>query len=123
MTDPKSVQNGGKAPVLFTYDFLQLEDTLLNHARRFEDYESTVERFGGVDMSRYVSADCGHVAADSEPEACEELFYRYNMDRPEGYRGRSMSVSDVVILYNENENPTAKTVWFCDSIGFRKLEG
>ena len=34
-----------------------------------------------------------------------------------------MSVSDVVILYNENENPTAKTVWFCDSIGFRKLEG
>ena len=85
MTDPKPVQNGGKAPVLFTYDFLQLEDTVVNHARRFEDYESTVERFGGVDMGRYFSADCGKVTADSEPEACEKLFWKYNEgERPEG---------------------------------------
>ena len=108
----------------YTYIFLQLKNTDENHLRRFEDYESTVEHFGGVDMDRYFTADDGLVEADSATEACENLFWKYNRDeRPDGYTGRSMSVSDVVILYNENENPTAKTVWFCDSIGFRKLEG
>lgn len=109
--------------MLFTYNFLLLKDTVENHYRRFEDYDTTVERFGGVELDRYFSGDCGQVEADSERDACEALFWRYNSDeRPEGYTSRSMSVSDVVILWNEDTDPTEKTVWFCDSIGFKRLE-
>ena len=107
----------------YTYIFLQLKNTEENHLRRFEDYESTVEHFGGVDLDRYVSADAGLVEADSATEACENLFWKYNRDeRPDGYTGRSMSVSDVVILLDDSVEPPEESKWFCDSIGFKRLE-
>lgn len=47
-------------------------------------------------------------------EVLESLFVKFNLDFPSDYRGRSMSVSDVVVL-NENGKQQA---YFCDSFGF-----
>ena len=48
----------------------------------------------------------------------EEVYYIFNMAHPEGYRGRSMSVSDVV----EIQTPEGSSFYFCDSIGFQPIE-
>ena len=122
---PAPAQKKEERPIRFTYILLQLKSCEENRLRLFEDYETTVERCGGVELDRYVSVDIGRVEAVSEREACEKLFTRYNApgERPKDYTGRSMSVSDVIRLYDDSERPTKQTVWFCDSFGFRKLEG
>ncbi len=47
----------------------------------------------------------------------DTLYSRFNTDPPEGFFGRSMSVSDVVIL---NRGDTCQA-WFVDNIGFTPL--
>ena len=49
----------------------------------------------------------------------EDVFQMFNINHPEGYRGRSLSVSDVVeIVEAEGVEPS---FYFCDSIGFKKV--
>lgn len=106
----------------YTYTFDQLRGAPEAADRLFLSYESTVRQFGAVDQSRYFTADFGVVEAENETEACERLFRAYNSDvRPAGYDGRSMSVSDIVTLWDNDREPPVKTVWFCDSFGFVQL--
>ncbi len=50
--------------------------------------------------------------------ALEDLFLRFNADeKPEGYTGHSLSVSDVIALKNDG----AVSYHYCDSVGFREL--
>ncbi|MGN8963376.1 DUF5688 family protein [Bariatricus sp. HCP28S3_D3] len=74
-----------------------------------------------VDPSNYEKVYSGSVPAldgNGNPaetsEVLESLFEKFNLKHPADYRGRSMSVSDVVVLH-ENGRDTAH---FCDSIGF-----
>lgn len=48
----------------------------------------------------------------------EEVYHIFNMVYPEGYQGRSLSVSDVV----EIQTPEGSSFYFCDSIGFKPIE-
>ena len=50
----------------------------------------------------------------------EDVFAKFNWDHPEGYRGRSLSVSDVVEIIDSAE--VEPGFYFCDSIGFKKVE-
>lgn len=48
----------------------------------------------------------------------DDIFERFNIDRPKDFRGHSLSVSDIVVL-NDGENVTAH---FVDSISFEQLD-
>lgn len=49
------------------------------------------------------------------PGSLEDLFLTFNTKRkPKNFRGHSMSVSDVVV--------TEDGAFFCDSVGFRKID-
>ena len=50
----------------------------------------------------------------------EDVFAKFNWDNPENYRGRSLSVSDVVEIIDGAE--VEPGFYFCDSIGFKKVE-
>lgn len=107
----------------FTYTFDQLRDIDENAHLVYLNYQSTVENFGQIDQSRYFTADYGVIEAGSEKAACEKLFHMYNSDAiPAGYTGRCMSVSDIVNLWDYDNEEAPKTSWFCDSCGFVKLE-
>ena len=54
----------------------------------------------------------GHVS-----EKLELLYYQFNNDHPEGFKGHSLSVSDVVALKQNG----AVTCHYVDSFGFQKL--
>ena len=76
----------------------------------FMGFEFT-QRHGGVDPTEYELVFEGEVEATH----LETVFYIFNTysEMPAGYRGRSLSVSDVVV--------TEDGAFFCDSFGFTKL--
>ena len=82
----------------------------------FLNYEN-MERFqGSAELRSEIydkvfegKVDCG---------ALEEVYQMFNLDHPDGYRGRSLSVSDVIEVVGEEKS----TFHFCDSIGFREVD-
>ena len=47
----------------------------------------------------------------------DSLYTKFNVERPENFKGHSLSVSDVIVVNDEH----GKTAWFVDSFGFTQL--
>ena len=47
----------------------------------------------------------------------EDIFTKFNLDRPRNFRGRSMSVSDIIVMYINGE----KTTYYVDGSDFARL--
>lgn len=86
-----------------------------NRNYSFMDYEWAKEHGFNLD-------DYKEVYKDDLPNPSEELdysniletlFYTFNIDRPEDYKARSLSVSDIVILGEKK--------FYCDSFGWKEL--
>lgn len=67
-----------------------------------------------------VPADIYDCVFDGEVDAdnLEKVFMIFNENHPEGYTGRSLSVSDVVEVKTESE----RAFYFCDTFGFKEIE-
>jgi len=61
-------------------------------------------------MSDYVPVWRGTIESETVDGALEELFLIFNVDHPAQYCGRSLSVSDVVLLDNKP--------YYCDRLGW-----
>jgi hypothetical protein len=79
----------------------------LNHLERLQ---GTAE----IDSELYDKVFEGSVRC----ETLEDVYCVFNIGHPSDYRGRSLSVSDVVEIKNEDGN---STFHFCDSIGFQEI--
>ena len=82
----------------------------------FLNYEN-LERFQGPAALRSEIYD-KVFEGEVECGTLEEVYQMFNLDHPDGYRGRSLSVSDVVEVVGEEKS----TFHFCDSIGFRDVD-
>ena len=73
-------------------------------------YEYTVLHGG-------ITADSNELDIDGDlpAQTAEDVFRIFNLEHPNGYRGRSMSVSDIVWMAGIG-------YWVCDSIGFRQIK-
>lgn len=76
----------------------------------FMNYEFTMEH-GGIRESTYELVFDGEL----DVKRLENIWYIFNREHPKGYRGRSMSVSDVVWAEGLG-------TFFCDSIGFKPIK-
>lgn len=70
----------------------------------------------GVDSEIYDKVYEGTIDGSS----LEDVFCTFNFSRPVGFKGHSLSVSDVVEVIQSSE--TEPGFYFCDSIGFQKVE-
>ena len=52
-----------------------------------------------------------------EGMSLEDIYTRFNIDRPADFTGHSLSVSDVVVLHQDGEN----TSHYVDSVGYREI--
>ncbi|MDD4495049.1 MAG: YodL domain-containing protein [Eubacteriales bacterium] len=83
----------------------------------FYGMEDLMELKGGeeIDSSIYDAVYSGVVECSN----LEDVYRMFNLNHPDGYRGRSLSVSDIV------EVKSAKDVdpgfYFCDNFGFQKI--
>ena len=58
-----------------------------------------------------------YTATLEEGTSLEDIFTRFNIDRPEDFKGHSLSVSDVVVLHQNGEN----SYHFVDSFGYKEV--
>ena len=110
---------------------LKEADLLLGTRRTFGIYQirdgSTGENYAFMNMSSIESHGMQIKKEDYElvyvgelfgNMSLDDIFEKFNIDRPEDFRGHSLSVSDTVVL-NDGENVTAH---FVDSISFEQLD-
>ncbi len=69
-----------------------------------------------LDGSIYDCVFSGEVDCNS----LEDVFQKFNIDHPDGYTGRSLSVSDVVEIVDAET--VDKGFYYCDNVGFSKVE-
>ena len=67
-----------------------------------------------IDLDDYKVAYEGELEYPEMPNALEELFEIFNIRRPEDFKGRSMSVSDIVEVDGKN--------YYCDAAGWVELK-
>ena len=96
----------------------QIDPDRDQHRVMFESYDRLVEWQGNskIDASIYGKVFEGTV----EEDTLEGVFQMFNVDKPDGYSGRSMSVSDVIAVRHPDEGKTE--YFYCDSIGFRQID-
>ena len=81
---------------------------------RFIDYDTLLERFGEPDPANYAVVYDGQV----ETNDLEEIYSMFNIGkRPTDYTGHSMSMSDVVELYDD----AGSEFHYCDRTGFQQI--
>lgn len=80
---------------------------------KFIGYDEMVQNFGEPDPAHYRLAYDGQV----ETNDLEELYAKFNTEQPPGYDGHSLSMSDVVELYDE----TGSSFHYVDRFGFREI--
>ena len=80
---------------------------------KFIGYDELVEQFGEPDPENY------QVVYDSEVETndLEELYAKFNLDYPPGYEGHSLSMSDVVELYDDS----GSSFHYVDRFGYKEI--
>ena len=69
-----------------------------------------------IDSSIY---DCVF-SGDVDCNNLEDVFQKFNIDHPDGYTGRSLSVSDVVEIVDAET--VDKGFYYCDNVGFSQVE-
>lgn len=81
--------------------------------QKFISLEETLEKFGEPSPEDYRVAYDGQLGTND----LEAIYTRCNVDHPPGYEGHSLSMSDVVELYDES----GSEFHYCDRFGFQQI--
>lgn len=102
------------------YRIYQLKGDEKYHGIRFED-RATLQKSGiqlGINDYNFVyKGNFNDVEGDSFDNKLNTLYDRFNFEQPEDFKGRSLSVSDVITIKN-GKNESA---YYVDSIGFTDI--
>lgn len=101
-------------PVKSNYEIYQLKSGDENHDIRFEPLNQLAERGIKPNFNNYDKVYEGSISGGAVDEKLDDLFVKFNSERPEDFKGHSMSVSDVVVLDS--------TAYYVDRVGFQPLK-
>ncbi len=101
------------------FEIYQLKKSDDNIYIRFEPLERLAELGQKPDFSNYNKIYEGDMSAvtvrgDTVGDKLEAMFVKFNLDRPEDFKGHSLSVSDVVVMDDK--------AYYVDSVGFQPLK-
>ena len=94
----------------------QIDSNKDNGKLKFLNYECTIKRTRGMIASD--SYSCVYIG-EVECKGLEDVYRKFNVDKPDSFKGHSMSVSDIVEVVESDEIESG--LYFCDSIGFKKV--
>ena len=102
-----------------TYKIYQLHDTPEYHSIRFSSMEENKnENLNINDYDLVYQGNISDFNSDFGSEyLLEEIYRKFNIDRPEDFKGYSLSMSDVVVTEINNE----QKAYYCDRIGFQEM--
>lgn len=98
------------------FSIYQLKDGSHMREYHFESMESLKEHGLSVERANYELKYVGNL----EPKTTlEDIFLEFNVNRPDGFMGHSLSVSDIIVMHRGGE----RRAYYVDSCGFEELEG
>ena len=95
-----------------TYKIYQLHNTPEYHGIIFSSMEENKNE--NLSIKDYDLVYQGDIADFSSEDFLEEIYVKFNLDRPKDFMGHSLSISDVVVTEINNE----QKAYYCDRIGF-----
>ncbi len=102
------------------YRIYQLKSDKKYHGIRFED-RATLQKSGiqlGInDYNLVYEGNFNDVEGDSFDDKLNTLYDRFNFEQPEDFKGRSLSISDVITVKNSKN----ESAYYVDSIGFTDI--
>lgn len=76
---------------------------------------------GEISKGDYVNVWCETLDTHKDDKSiCDDMFTKFNVKRPENFAGHSLSVSDVVSIYDYETKKT--TNYYCDCLGWELIE-
>lgn len=79
----------------------------------FASYDELSKKGKNVNQANYTQVYSGNYAGES----LDAIYERFNLYHPADFRGRSLSVSDVVVLHQDGVD----TAYYVDSFGFKQV--
>ncbi|WP_312158788.1 YodL domain-containing protein [Oscillibacter sp.] len=80
---------------------------------KFISYDEVCKRYGEPDPANYAAVWDGCL----ETNNLEEIYAKFNLNHPADFTGHSLSMSDVVELYNDS----GSEFHYCDRCGFTEI--
>ena len=80
---------------------------------RFKSYEEVLKLSGEPSIKNYETVYDGEL----ETNELECIYTKFNIEHPNGFKGHSLSISDVVELYDES----GSEFHYVDRVGFQKI--
>ena len=99
---------------IHTFSIYQLQRGPEMRDLRFEPLDRLEAAGHSVDRRNY---DLIYSAPLTPGDTLETIYTEFNIDRPDNFRGHSMSMSDVVVLQEYGK----ETAHYCDRIGFKEV--
>ncbi len=101
------------------FEIYQIKKSDETNGIRFEPLERLAEQGLKPDFSNYDKVYEGdmstvNVRGDTVGDKLEAVFVKFNLDRPEDFKGHSLSVSDVVVMDDK--------AYYVDKVGFQPLK-
>ncbi len=99
----------------------QLKVTSENRDKRFEPYDRLLSRGICIEKQNYELQYTESLPPDQTDadRILDEVYARFNLDRPSDFTGHSVSISDVIALKLNNQ----ATAYYVDVFGFQELHG
>ena len=92
------------------YKIYQLKNSPENHAIRFEGYSLAEKHGEPAKPENYDLVYSGSLDEFEDENKLEAIYTKFNLDRPEDFKGHALSVSDIIVMNNEAH--------YVDSYGF-----
>lgn len=108
---------------LMTYSIWMLKQTATNRPYFFEALD-VLKKIGlSPERNRYEKVYTGAIIPDENrffvpKDYLERLYVKFNIEKPDNYNGRSLSVSDIIVFSDVDRNEKA---YFCDHFGFKEI--
>ena len=103
------------------YTIYQIKKGEEYHNSRFTDWKGLKRYNVPFDKSSYESVYGGYITDISRSQnravILDDIFRKFNVDRPEDFRGHSLSVSDIIVLEDKN----GSSAFFVDSYGMTEV--
>lgn len=113
--EPSDEKSASTSPSQRQYSIYQLKRSDDLHGIRFESFDYLQKNGIPCDIRNYDLVYSGNMRPN---ETLENLFYKFNMEHPEDFKGHSLSVSDVIVVKERGVN----TAHYVDSIGFKQVD-
>jgi len=102
----------GNTPILKECRIYQLKPDV-DAMMKFIGYDELLERFGEPNLENYSAVYDGQL----ETNDLEAIYEKFNLHHPTGFQGHSLSMSDVVELYDSS----GSTFHYVDRFGFKEI--